>query len=51
MNPKCQTVRVEQLPPGTRVLPPGTMVTMDYRPNRLNVHTDDVGLVLGVNYG
>ncbi|MDO9381019.1 MAG: I78 family peptidase inhibitor [Nocardioidaceae bacterium] len=26
-----------------RVLPPGTMMTMDWRPDRLNVHLDDAG--------
>jgi len=28
-----------------RILPPGSMMTMDHRPDRLNVELDDAGLV------
>lgn len=29
----------------TRILPPGAMRTMDHRPERLNVDTDDTGTI------
>lgn len=28
-----------------RVLPPGAMATMDYSPTRLNIHTDEAGVI------
>jgi hypothetical protein len=34
-----------------RWIPPGTMVTMDYRPDRLNLHVDRRGRILKVNCG
>lgn len=39
------------LPLGTRVLGPNSIATMDYRPNRLNIHIDSNGIVQRVNYG
>ncbi|KAI8367642.1 uncharacterized protein BYT42DRAFT_504260 [Radiomyces spectabilis] len=41
----------ENLPTLHRVLPPNTMMTMDYRPDRLNVKVDKNMRVLGVHYG
>lgn len=38
-------------PEGTRLIPPGTMVTRDHRPGRLNVETDAAGAVLRVACG
>ncbi|KAK6335520.1 hypothetical protein TWF696_002293 [Orbilia brochopaga] len=32
-----------QGPQAHRVIPPGTMVTKDFQPNRLNVHVNDEG--------
>jgi hypothetical protein len=29
----------------TRILPPGSMMTMDHRPDRLNVDLDDAGRI------
>ena len=34
-----------------RWIPPGTMVTMDYRPDRLNLHLDRRGRILRANCG
>lgn len=28
-----------------RILPPGSIMTMDHRPDRLNVETDDAGII------
>ena len=41
----------DALPAGCRVLPPGAIVTMDYRPDRLNVNVDKDNKVISVNYG
>ncbi|RUP43047.1 hypothetical protein BC936DRAFT_137712 [Jimgerdemannia flammicorona] len=35
-----QVIRDSHLPSSHRIIPPGTMVTMDYKPNRLNVKID-----------
>ena len=34
-----------------RVLKPGSMMTMDYLPNRLNIHTTDEGIVVNQDCG
>lgn len=34
-----------------RIIPPGTAVTMDYSPDRLNVETDEAGLILRIRCG
>lgn len=36
---------------GTRIIPPGTAVTMDYRSDRLNVETDDDGVITRIYCG
>lgn len=41
----------EQLPLVHRVIPPGSMVTMDYRKERMNVHLDENDNVKKVKYG
>ncbi|KAI8147859.1 hypothetical protein BJV82DRAFT_664205 [Fennellomyces sp. T-0311] len=46
-----QTVHVNDLPSYNRVLGPHTPATRDYRPNRLNVCTDEGGVVKSVYYG
>lgn len=38
-------------PPGTRIIPPGAAVTMDHRPDRLNVETDEDGVITRVYCG
>jgi hypothetical protein len=43
----CKT----ELPEQTRVIEPGTMVTRDYRPERLNVQVTDDGTVEHVYHG
>ncbi len=39
------------LPEFSRVIAPGTMVTRDYRPMRLNIHVGDSGQVERVDCG
>lgn len=34
-----------------RILPPGSMMTMDHSPERINVHTDETGTVIDVTCG
>lgn len=34
-----------------RVLPPGAMATMDFRPDRLNIDVDDKGIVTSLRCG
>lgn len=34
-----------------RVIEPGTMCTMDHKPERLNVHVDEQNVVNGFNFG
>lgn len=41
----------KDLPQPNRVVKKGSFVTMDFRPNRLNVHVDDRMKVTGVEYG
>ncbi|KAL2221306.1 peptidase inhibitor I78 family-domain-containing protein [Thermoascus aurantiacus ATCC 26904] len=41
----------KDLPESHRIIRPGDMVTMDYRPERLNVHVDDNGTVRDVRFG
>lgn len=36
---------------GTRIIPPGTAVTMDYRSDRLNVETDEGGTITRIYCG
>lgn len=40
-----------RLPEGARVIGPDTLVTQDYRPNRLNAATDANGVVTGLTCG
>ncbi|KAI8378419.1 hypothetical protein BD560DRAFT_390327 [Blakeslea trispora] len=44
-------VRVQDLPEPHRVLAPGTMSTMDFRPERLNVQVDHSKRCTGVKFG
>ncbi|KAG2205772.1 uncharacterized protein EV154DRAFT_504330 [Mucor mucedo] len=46
-----ECIRRKDLPQPNRVVPPGSMVTMDFRPERLNVRVDHTMRVTGVNYG
>lgn len=39
------------LPTKTRVLPKGSVVTLDFDPDRLNVHLDEHSIAVKVNYG
>ncbi|QSS49224.1 peptidase inhibitor I78 family protein, nitrosative stress-induced transcript [Histoplasma capsulatum var. duboisii H88] len=42
---------MKDLPAVHRVIKPGMAMTMDYKPDRLNVHVDEDGTVTGVVYG
>ncbi|KAJ8659666.1 hypothetical protein O0I10_004645 [Lichtheimia ornata] len=44
-------VREKDLPKPNRVLPPNSPMTMDYRPNRLNVFLDENRRVVNLNNG
>ncbi|KAI9248832.1 hypothetical protein BDA99DRAFT_445938 [Phascolomyces articulosus] len=46
-----QFVRESELPKLRRVLPPNGVMTMDYRPERLNIHLDHNQKVQSVNFG
>ncbi|KAI9007371.1 hypothetical protein BC832DRAFT_450942 [Gaertneriomyces semiglobifer] len=50
---RANVVTKDDLPPSHRIIPPGGMVTMDYRPTRLNVHISggETPTITGVNYG
>ncbi|KAL1992353.1 hypothetical protein VTN49DRAFT_4385 [Thermomyces lanuginosus] len=41
----------KDLPASHRVVKPGDMTTMDFRPDRLNIHVDDDGTVRDVKFG
>ncbi|KCZ48381.1 I78 family peptidase inhibitor [Hyphomonas pacifica] len=41
----------DELPEGARIVGPDTQVTMDYVPTRLNVLTDEDGLILSLKCG
>ena len=49
--PRERIITREQLPLVHRVIPPGSMVTMDYRKERMNVHLDENDIVKKVQYG
>lgn len=40
-----RTALTDPLPPGTRIIPPGTAVTQDFRPDRLNIDVDAGGRI------
>jgi len=42
---KAEDIGPDTFPPGARVIHPGTMVTKDYRAERLNVHINAKGQV------
>lgn len=44
-------VRHSELPEGTRVIGPNTMVTMEYKEDRWNLHVDDNNKVVKVVKG
>ncbi|KAF2266823.1 hypothetical protein CC78DRAFT_108700 [Lojkania enalia] len=45
------TFAKQDLPKEHRVLTPDSMSTMDFRPERLNIHVDNEGTVTNVRYG
>ncbi|PWW75672.1 hypothetical protein C7212DRAFT_320648 [Tuber magnatum] len=45
------TFSKQDLPEKHRVIPPGTLVTMDHHPDRLNVHVDEQGNATHVTFG
>ena len=48
---KNEVVRHSELPEGTRVIDPNTMVTMDYNENRWNLYVDEGNKVVKVKRG
>lgn len=49
--PDSSVIKKSDLPEGTRVLGPDTMATMDFRPDRLNIHIDDEQKVIKTTKG
>lgn len=45
------TFAKKDLPKEHRIVPEGGMMTMDHKPERLNIHTDDKGIVKKVTHG
>ena len=50
-HPLENTFRKIDLPEGSRILPFGAIITMDYVEDRLNVLLDDNDVVIDVNFG
>lgn len=50
-SPCLQVIREKDLPKPHRVLPPNGVMTMDYRPDRLNIFVDENRRVNNVNNG
>jgi hypothetical protein len=48
---KDQVVRRRELPKLHRIIKPGSMVTMDHRPNRLNVKVDKNNRIIDTYFG
>lgn len=48
---KADSVPAGTFPEGVRVIHPGTMVTRDYRAERLNVHVNDKGRIERIDCG
>lgn len=48
---KNSVVRHSELPEGTRVIKPDTMVTMDFNENRLNLEVDEGNVITGTRRG
>ncbi|OZJ06135.1 hypothetical protein BZG36_01017 [Bifiguratus adelaidae] len=44
-------VTAQDLPPFHRVLGPRSIMTMDFRPDRLNVHVNDANKIMNVRWG
>ena len=51
LSARVQTFCKKDLPEVSRVIPPGAMVTKDYREERLNVHVKEDGTVTHVTKG
>ena len=50
-NPSLNDLTREKLPENCRVIPPGSMVTMDFQEDRLNVYLDEADIVKKVKKG
>ena len=46
-----ETVYYSDLPKGTRILHPDTIITMEYNPDRWNLHVDDNNKITNVTKG
>lgn len=49
LGQKAAVLAALSLPEGTRIIAPGTAVTMDYRPDRLNIELDDKDRIIRVH--
>lgn len=47
LNQPLETVET-QLPETARILPPGSVMTQDFRPDRLNVNLDEDGVIVRI---
>jgi hypothetical protein len=48
---KSKVVRHSELPEGTRIIGPDTMVTMEYKADRWNLHVDENNKITKVRQG
>ncbi|RAL00354.1 uncharacterized protein BO80DRAFT_383699 [Aspergillus ibericus CBS 121593] len=44
------TFAKKDLPQSHRVIKPGDMATMDFNPDRMNIHVDEAGIVKNVTF-
>ncbi|MFF0742471.1 I78 family peptidase inhibitor [Streptomyces sp. NPDC004111] len=49
--PAARLVHERDLPKPYRIITPGSFVTQEYNPDRLNVHVDDSGTITRVDFG
>ncbi|KAJ1871029.1 hypothetical protein H4R99_004881 [Coemansia sp. RSA 1722] len=49
-SPAIEVVKLSGLPQPVRVIKPGSRVTRDLRPNRMNVVCDENGLILKIGF-
>jgi hypothetical protein len=49
--PADHLVHERDIPKPYRIVRPGAFVTMDYAPDRLNVHVDDQNRITRINFG
>ncbi|MFI5803290.1 I78 family peptidase inhibitor [Streptomyces sp. NPDC051561] len=50
-TPADRLVHERDIPKPYRVITPGSFVTQEYNPDRLNIYLDDAGVITRVNFG